>query len=175
MVSASQTSPKVRAAEENEYPKRKGMMSKRVVKLCSTTQNLSSKGHDCTKQIHDMENRDEGKSSAEKGKTFSKQSKEKEQIGTLKVLSKLRLRVLPNGRLFIAGKIPRGIVMPRNRSLQQLVIKEMIIWYLPCLEDQGNAVSLNNVCYTKRENEYLGMLVDKVHENIRAGRFFIYY
>ena len=130
MVSACQTSPKVRASEQNDYPKRKVMMVKRVVRLRRTTQKMSSKGHDCTKRIHHIDNTDEGKASAETSKTLSKKTKENERMGALMALSKFRLRILPNRRLFIAGKIPRGIFMPRNRLLKQLIIKQLIIWYL---------------------------------------------
>ena len=69
--------------------------------------------------------------------------------------AKLRIYILPDRRVFFAGKIPEGIYIPRNSWLQNKIIERMILWYLPCLEPQGNAISLNDTCYARKENQVL--------------------
>ena len=79
-------------------------------------------------------------------------------INAIMVFSKLRIYILSDRRVFFAGKIPKGIYIARDRWLQNNVIKRMILWYLPCLELQGNYYNLNNACYTRKENKLLIML-----------------
>ena len=69
--------------------------------------------------------------------------------------AKLRIHILPDRRVFIAGKIPEGIYIPRNSWLQNKILERMILWYLPCLEPQGNVYSLNDTCYARKENQVL--------------------
>ena len=74
-----------------------------------------------------------------------------------KTLRKLRIRVLPDRKLSIAGKIAKAILMPKSGLLQYIIIKRLIKWYSPCLQDQGKIYSLNNTCYMIRQNELLNM------------------
>ena len=76
-------------------------------------------------------------------------------INAITALSKLRIRILPNRKVFFAGKILKGIYIPRDSSLQNKIIERMIKWYLPCLELQGNVYSLNSTCYTRKQIKFL--------------------
>ena len=78
---------------------------------------------------------------------------------TLMTLSKLRIHILPDRRVCFAGRMPQGIYLPRNSWMQYQIIKRMVLWYLPCLELQGNVYSLGNTCYTRKENKFLIMLL----------------
>ena len=80
-------------------------------------------------------------------------------MNSLMILSKLRIHILSDRRVCFAGRMPRGVYMPRNSWVQFEIIKRMIIWYLPCLELQGNVYSLNNTCYTEKENKFLIILL----------------
>ena len=79
-------------------------------------------------------------------------------LTTLMILSKLRIYIMPDRRVCFAGRIPKGIYMPRSSWLQHKILERMALWYLPCLELQGNAYSLDNTCYTRKENKFLKQL-----------------
>ena len=82
---------------------------------------------------------------------------------TLMTLSKLRIHILPDRRVCFAGRIPLGIYLPRNSWMQYKIIKRMILWYLPCLQLQENVYNLNNTCYTRKENQFLIMLLTSIN------------
>ena len=78
---------------------------------------------------------------------------------TRKTLSRLRIRILPNRKLCFAGKVPRGVYMPKNYWLQYLIIKRLIFWYFPCIRHQGASYHLNDKCYKMREIKFLKMFL----------------
>ena len=67
----------------------------------------------------------------------------------------LGTKILPNRRTCIAGKMLAGILMPRNTSLQALLLRSLFLYYLPCIEVQGNTFALNRGCFAERENTFL--------------------
>ena len=79
-------------------------------------------------------------------------------VTTSVILSKLGVLILPDRRVCFAGRILKGMYMPRNRWLQYQILERMALWYLPCLEIQGNVYSLSNTCYTRKENKLLKQL-----------------
>jgi hypothetical protein len=55
--------------------------------------------------------------------------------------------------------MPQGIYMPTNPWMRYEIIKRMILWYLPCIQLQGNVYSLRNSCYAKKEDRFFVMLL----------------
>ena len=76
---------------------------------------------------------------------------------TLKMIKKLGIRILSDRRACFAGKLLRGVIMPKKKALQWAILKRLLVWYLPCLELQGTMYHLNNDCFNVRENKFLKM------------------
>merc|ERR1712135_191421 len=77
---------------------------------------------------------------------------------TQDLLSKLGMWVLPDRRLCFAGRYIKGVILPQDPSAQNRAIKALVVWYLPCLEFQGQkggSYQINNDCFHRRENELL--------------------
>ena len=75
------------------------------------------------------------------------------------LMSSLGVQMLHNRRVCFAGAILRGIILPKDKVLQEAIIKRFLAWYLPCLEFEDNAYKLNKVCFRRRENYYLKMFL----------------
>ena len=74
--------------------------------------------------------------------------------------SKLGIQILPDRQLCFGGRILKGVVFPKNGALQGIVMKRLLVWYLPCFETQdldttGGFYKLNNECFLQRESELL--------------------
>ena len=76
---------------------------------------------------------------------------------TRKTLHRLRIHILANRKLCFAGKVPRGVLMPKNYWLQYLIIKRLIVWYFPCIRFDGISYHLNDKCFKRRERKFLEM------------------
>ena len=77
---------------------------------------------------------------------------------TQDLLSKLGMWVLPDRRLCFAGRYIKGVILPQDHIAQNRAIKALVVWYLPCLEFQGQkggSYQINNDCFHRRENELL--------------------
>ena len=96
---------------------------------------------------------------------LTKYSEKKHFAITLKTLQKLRIRLLPDGRVCFAGRMPKGILMPNDPRLQYLILQRMILWYLPCVKDDRNGYILAKTCYIKRENMFLRTLRKALQRN----------
>ena len=60
-----------------------------------------------------------------------------------------------NQKVCIAGEMLGGILMPRNAALWPIILRYLLIWYLPCIQIQGNTFVLNRDCFADRENIFL--------------------
>ena len=76
---------------------------------------------------------------------------------TMDLIHKLGVLVLPSRRLCFGGELLKGIILPSNTSLQIQIIKRFLMWYSPCLEDEGNALKLNKQCLQQRQHRFLKM------------------
>ena len=66
------------------------------------------------------------------------------------------LKVLPNGRVCMAEKMLAGILMPKNPSVQYVMLRKFLAWYLPCMELHRNKSFLvNKNCFAEWENTFL--------------------
>lgn len=90
---------------------------------------------------------------------LSQHFSEKGMAITRKTLSRLRIHILANRKLCFVGKVPRGVLMPKNYWLQYLIIKRLIFWYFPCIRFNGNSYYLNDKCYHIRESKFIKMFL----------------
>ena len=90
---------------------------------------------------------------------LSQHFSEKGMAITRKTLSRLRIHILANRKLCFVGKVPRGVLMPKNYWLQYLIIKRLIFWYFPCIRFNGNSYYLNDKCYQIRERKFIKMFL----------------
>ena len=71
------------------------------------------------------------------------------------LMIKLGWKVLRNQAICFAGRPLDGIRMPRHASLRPLLLRNLFIWYLPCVEVHGNTFKLNKECFAAREYTFL--------------------
>ena len=80
----------------------------------------------------------------------------------MKMLSRLGTRVLPDRRICFAGKLLRGILMPRNHFLQILILKRILFWYSPCLQFRERYYAVSNHCFAQREHAFLKLYLESL-------------
>ena len=85
---------------------------------------------------------------------------------THRILTKLGISVLPDGRLCLGGKLMKGLVLPKNDHLQANVIKQIMVWYSPCIgfmnpkRNTGPHIyQINNACVLQRQNKLMKMFL----------------
>ena len=72
-----------------------------------------------------------------------------------KMMPKIGLKVLPNRKVCFAGELLTGIFMPRNPSLQGMILTHLFILYRPCIEIHGDQFRLDRECFTRRQAMFL--------------------
>ena len=87
------------------------------------------------------------------------------------LLSRLGILTMPDRRLCLGGKLLKGVVLPKNVSIQSNVIRQLVIWYLPCIKLTKSKASadtynylVNQSCFLRREN-MLMMMLSKFPQN----------
>ena len=80
----------------------------------------------------------------------------------MKMLSRLGTRLLPDRRICFAGKLLRGIFMPRNPFLQILILKRILFWYSPCLQFRKRYYAVSNHCFAQREHAFLKLYLESL-------------
>ena len=70
-------------------------------------------------------------------------------------LSKLGVRVLPKRRLCLAGRMLRGIFMPKSLFGRFKIIKRFLDWYSPCIKVREHSYDVDAKCFNRRENMFL--------------------
>ena len=90
------------------------------------------------------------------------------------MLKGLELAVLPSRRLLIDGRKIDGIIFPRKKSLHWLILREIVRWFLPCLEqDDKKAGKLNETCFVFKQNQLLNMFLKS--QNFYSKLYFSIY
>ena len=88
-------------------------------------------------------------------------SRWKKRYGPLgKEWAKLGLRIISDRRLCLGGRILEGVEFPKDESLQSIVMKKLLVWYLDCFDLQapkssGGFYKLNNACFQQRQSDLL--------------------
>ena len=88
-------------------------------------------------------------------------SRWKKRYGPLgKEWAKLGIRIISDRRLCLGGRILEGVVFPKDESLQGIVMKKLLVWYLDCFDLQapknsGGFYKLNNSCFQQRQSDLL--------------------
>ena len=79
-----------------------------------------------------------------------------------RILSNLGISIMPDRRLCFSGRVLRGLVWPDNEQLQQIVLKQFVVWYSPCIgvaDTRANSESRNyyikKECFLQRENQLM--------------------
>ena len=99
--------------------------------------------------------------------TKSKQNTSKQTTSrivpiTIKLISKLGVRVLHDRRLCFGGRALQGIFLPGNTSLQILLVKRFLVWYSPCVQIKKNVYEMNKYCFARREKDFLKMYLRSI-------------
>ena len=81
---------------------------------------------------------------------------------SLKLMTKLGVKILYNRRLCFGGRAIKGIFLPRNRSMQIELTKRFLVWFSPCVEFSDKKYKINEVCMKQREYEFLKMYLQSV-------------
>ena len=76
--------------------------------------------------------------------------------------SQLGFEVLPGRRIRFAGKILQGVTLPKNKSSQMSMMKNLLARYGPCLEVQKGGNHLNVDCFNKKENDFMKRLTENL-------------
>ena len=72
-----------------------------------------------------------------------------------KTFRNLGLKIVQDRTLCFAGRMLRGILMPKNRFLQTIIMRRIFLWYFPCIRVVKNAYRVNNRCFVKKEKKFL--------------------
>lgn len=73
----------------------------------------------------------------------------------IKSFAKLKIRVLTDRRMCFAGKLLRGIRMPRNRFYQIWIMKCFLSWYSSCIQIGDDEFKVDMICFNEKENRFL--------------------
>ena len=76
----------------------------------------------------------------------------------MKTLKKIGLKLVEDRTLCFAGRMLRGILMPKNRFLQAIIMRRIFLWYFPCIRVAQNAYRVNNLCFVKKEKKFIKMM-----------------
>lgn len=74
----------------------------------------------------------------------------------------LEIEVLPGRRIRFAGKILKGVRLPKTLSAQKSMMDTIVATYGPCLEVQTGGNYLNEDCFNKKEQDFLIFLTKKL-------------
>ena len=93
---------------------------------------------------------------------------------THRILAKLGMSVLQDGRLCFDGKLLKGLVLPKNEHMQANVIMQIVVWYSPCIgfmnanRNTGPHIyQVNHNCVLQREMKLLKMFFKLSARNSR--------
>ena len=75
---------------------------------------------------------------------------------TNEMMGKLGLTVRKDQTVCFAEKLLVGIWMPKNPALRSFLLKAFSTLYIPCIEIHGNTFVLNQKCFARRQNAFLG-------------------
>ena len=116
---------------------------------------ISPDPHFDWKKIHYLKfNKIKNKKSDEKTRNRNNTSPEDLPI-TIKSLAKFKVRVLTDRRMCFAGRLLRGIRMPKNRFYQIWIMKSFMAWYSSCIQIGEENFKVDMICFTERENRFL--------------------
>ena len=76
----------------------------------------------------------------------------------MKTLKKLGMKVVQDRTLCFAGRMLRGILMPKNRYLQTIIMRRIFLWYFPCIRIVQNAYRVHNRCFITKEKKFIRMM-----------------
>ena len=94
---------------------------------------------------------------------------------SMKLMTKLGVKILPNRRLCFGGRPIQGIFLPRNHSFQVELVKRFLVWYSPCVELSNNRYKINKYCMKRREYNFLKMYLQSVgyhHHSWKKGNIY---
>ena len=94
---------------------------------------------------------------------------------SMKLMTKLGVKILQNRRLCFGGRPIQGIFLPRNRSFQVDLVKRFLVWYSPCIEFYNNIYKINEYCMKRREYDFLKMYLQSVgyhHPSWKKGNIY---
>ena len=74
--------------------------------------------------------------------------------------SQVEFEVLPGRRVRLAGKILQGVTLPKTKSSQISMMKNLLAMYGPCLKVQKGGNYLNVDCFNKKENDFMKRLTE---------------
>ena len=80
----------------------------------------------------------------------------------MKIFLKIGVRILPNRRLCFAGRLLRGITMPRNHLLQISIIANLSAWYSPCIKIKKQFYGISNNCLIYKEKRFFSWFLDLI-------------
>ena len=66
------------------------------------------------------------------------------------LIKSIGIYVKSNRRLCFGGEPLFGITMPLDELSQSDLIKKLVIWFSPCIEDDTNSLKLNRDCFKLR-------------------------
>ena len=81
---------------------------------------------------------------------------------SMKLMTKLGVKILYNRRLCFGGRAIKGIFLPRNRTMQIELTKRFLVWFSPCIEFSDKKYRINEICMKRREYEFLKMYLQSV-------------
>ena len=76
----------------------------------------------------------------------------------MKTFKKLGLKVVRDRTLCFAGRVLRGVLMPKNRFLQSIIMRRIFLWYFPCIRVIKDAYRVNNRCFVEKEKKFIKMI-----------------
>ena len=98
------------------------------------------------------------------------------------LLPRLGIQILPDHRVCLDGKVLTGVVFPKRGTIQAMVMKQLLAWYLPCFKLQGSSTGnstykLNSTCLMYRESQRLGIFKElsrKLEQQLGIGPKYFY-
>ena len=76
----------------------------------------------------------------------------------MKTFKKLGLKVVQDQTLCFAGRVLRGVLMPKNRFLQSIIMRRIFLWYFPCIRVIKDVYRVNNRCFVEKEKKFIKMM-----------------
>ena len=78
------------------------------------------------------------------------------------LLPRLGIQILPDHRVCLDGKVLTGVVFPKRGTIQAVVMKQLLVWYFPCLKLQDSLIGNSpykwkSTCLMYRESQLLGI------------------
>ena len=73
----------------------------------------------------------------------------------IRSFDKFKVRVLKDRRMCFAGRLLRGLIMPKSRRLQFWIMKSFLAWYSSCIEIGEENFMVDMSCIAEREIKFL--------------------